>query len=87
MPSKVWKCNGPKAPVEPGQSVAAFDFAGPGTVICFDADHVITQTEYDALSVESKAKVEKLVADGFFTVSEEGENSTADYSPIASEKE
>lgn len=89
MPSKVWKCNGPKAPVEPGQSVAAFDFAGPGTVICFSPDHVITQTEYDALSKESKAKVDKLVADGFFTVSEEEEegNSTADYSPTASEKE
>ena len=86
MPSKVWKCNGPNAPVEPGQSVCSYDLIGPGTAICFEAGHVITQIEYDALSTEGKAKVDKLVADGFFTVIEEEENSTADYSPTVSEK-
>lgn len=52
----------------PEVSIGVFNLQGDGTLSCFRYGEGLTAAQYDALTDEGKAKIDKLVTDGYVVV-------------------
>ncbi len=60
-----FKFTGPNMDPSPAASVGVFNLTAEGSLHCFRHGEELTAEQHEALSAEGKAKVAKLVEDGF----------------------